>query len=338
MRAVDPELHIAASARVVGRPQLGPGVTLAQGAVVRARGGAVTIGAGSAVLENCVVVGTPDHPARIGPRTVFGHRVVLVGATVGALCEIGNGAIVNPGAVLGDRVFLGEGALVPAGARIDDGGVLVGRPARRIRTADAGDIERLTTLRGGDLTVPTDPAVPYQPPPSPSRGDAHPMGTLHPYRDTLPTVDPTAVLFDSAELTGDVIVGAGTVIAAGVKIVGDSHGPVRIGARVQILENTVLHLLPDNELVVEADVVIGPGAMVHGCHLGAGTVLEPAAIVADGAAIGAGSLVRTGSLVPQRAQHPPRSVLEGFPAKVVGTLDAPPERPSWAFDPDELPG
>ena len=56
------------------------------------------------------------------------------------------------------------------------------------------------------------------------------------------------MLFDSAEITGDVVVGAGSVIGAGVKIIGDSHGPVRIGARVQILENTVLNLLPDNEL------------------------------------------------------------------------------------------
>ena len=40
----------------------------------------------------------------------------------------------------------------------------------------------------------------------------------------------------SATLLGSVHVGAG------VKIIGDSHGPVRIGSRVQILENAVLHL------------------------------------------------------------------------------------------------
>ena len=85
------------------------------------------------------------------------------------------------------------------------------------------------------------------------------MGRLYAYRDKTPQVAESAVLFDSAEITGDVVVGEGSIIGAGVKIIGDSHGPVRIGARVQILENTVLHLLPDNELVVEDDVVIGPG-------------------------------------------------------------------------------
>jgi carbonic anhydrase/acetyltransferase-like protein (isoleucine patch superfamily) len=76
------------------------------------------------------------------------------------------------------------------------------------------------------------------------------MGKLYSFRDTTPTVDPTATLFDSAELTGDVVIGPASIIGAGVKIIGDSHGPVRIGARVQILENTVLHLLPDNDLVI----------------------------------------------------------------------------------------
>ena len=144
------------------------------------------------------------------------------------------------------------------------------------------------------------------------------MGRLYAYRDKTPRIADTAVLFDSAEITGDVVVGDGSIIGAGVKIIGDSHGPVRIGARVQILENTVLHLLPENELIVEDDVVIGPGAMIHGCHLGAGTVVEPAAIVCDFSRVGSGSIVRAGACVKQRARFDDRAVLDGFPADQVG--------------------
>ena len=85
-----------------------------------------------------------------------------------------------------------------------------------------------------------------------------------------------------------------------MKIIGDSHGPVRIGSRVQILENTVLHLLPDNELIIDDDAVIGPGAMIHGCHIGRGSIVEPGAIVCDGSVIGAESVVRAGACVKQR--------------------------------------
>ena len=56
------------------------------------------------------------------------------------------------------------------------------------------------------------------------------MGQLYAYRDKTPRIADTAVLFDSAEITSDVVVGAGSIIGAGVKIIGDSHGPVRIGS------------------------------------------------------------------------------------------------------------
>ena len=74
------------------------------------------------------------------------------------------------------------------------------------------------------------------------------MGQLYDYRGMTPTIAASAVLFPTAEITGDVVVGERSIIGAGVKIIGDSHGPVRIGSDVQILENTVLHLLPDNQL------------------------------------------------------------------------------------------
>src|SRR5205823_1708374 len=205
-----PDPHLATSAVVVGTARLGAGSLLAQGGVVRSsHDGAVTVGAGSAVLENSVVVGDAAAPTVIGRRTVFGHRCLVVGAT---------------------------------------------------------------------------------------------LGQLYDYRGIVPTVAPSAVLFPSAELTGDVVVGERTVIGAGVKIIGDSHGPVRIGADVQILENTVLHLLPDNDLVLDNGVIIGPGAMIHGCRIGARSVVEPGAIVCDGSVIGAGCIVRAGAVVKQRSQ------------------------------------
>ena len=133
------------------------------------------------------------------------------------------------------------------------------------------------------------------------------MGQLHEYRGIVPTVAGSAMLFPTAELTGDVVVGERTIIAAGVKIIGDSHGPVRIGNDVQILENTVLHLLPDNDLVLDDGVIIGPGAMIHGCRIGAGSVVEPGAIVCDGSELGAGCVVRDGrgrqAALPLRLRH-----------------------------------
>jgi carbonic anhydrase/acetyltransferase-like protein (isoleucine patch superfamily) len=325
-------LQIAGSAVVLGAARLGEGSLLAEGAVIRSDNAAVEIGTGSAVLENSVVVGTTIIPTIIGRRSTFGHRCTVIGATVGDLCEIGNASTLMPGARLGDRVFLGEGTVVPPGMTLPSDAVAVGRPARVVRSATADDLQRLTGLRGGDLSVPEHTSVSVD-----NRGETIAMGQLYAYRGTLPTIAATAALFSTAEITGDVVVGEGTIIGAGVKIIGDSHGPVRIGNRVQILENTVLHLLPDNDLIIDDGVIIGPGAMIHGCRIGAGSVVEPGAIVCDGSVLGAGSLVRAGAVVKQRSRFGAGTDIDGLPAKAVGRLPEPPEMPSWAFRPNDLP-
>ena len=328
--ADQPEPQIAGSAVMLGDVHVGAGAILAQGLVVRAHGAAVSIGNYSAVLENGVVIGTPEHPVRVGQRTVFGHRATIVGATIGDLCEIGNGAILMPGSRLGDGCILGEGTLVPLGTVIPAGSVLVGRPPHVIRSATDADRERLAVLRQHQTGLADYPGTVVR---RPMRAGER-MGTLYAYRDKTPSIGAGTLLFDSAEITGDVVVGEDSLIGAGVKIIGDSHGPVRIGSRVQILENTVLHLLPDNELVIEDDAVIGPGAMIHGCHIGRGSIVEPGAIVCDGSAVGAESVVRAGACVKQRDRFGDRSILDGFPAKLAGTLTGPPPRPGWALPPE----
>lgn len=322
---------IATSAVVIGEPRLGTQSLLSEGAVVRAQDSAVTIGAGSAVIENCVVIGTSTMPTVIGRRTVFGHRCLVVGGTVGDLCEIGNASIVMPGSRVGDRVFLGEGTLVPPGMQLPSDVVAVGRPARVIRAASEADLDRLRGLRGGDLTLPPPTFTTVRP-----TLEGLGMGQLYAYRDITPTVASSAVLFPTAEITGDVVIGERCIIGAGVKIIGDSHGPVRIGNDVQILENTVLHLLPDNELIIDDGVTIGPGAMIHGCQIGARTVVEPGAIVCDGSAVGADCVVRAGAVVKQRSRFSDGVEIDGAPATEMRRIEGP-DRPSWALVFKDLP-
>ena len=327
-----PQAEIARSAVILGEVHVGAGVILAQGLVVRAHSGAVSFGNYSAVLENGVVIGTPGHPVRVGQRTVFGHRAAIIGATVGDLCEIGNGAILMPGSRLGSGCILGEGTLLPPGTVIPADSVLVGRPPHVIRSATDADRERLAVLRQHQTNLTDYPGTIVS---GPMRAGER-MGTLYAYRDKIPSIGAGTVLFDSAEITGDVVIGKDTLIGAGVKIIGDSHGPVRIGSRVQILENTVLHLLPDNELIIDDDAVIGPGAMIHGCHIGRGSIVEPGAIVCDGSVVGAESVVRAGACVKQRDRFDDRSILDGFPARLASTLTGPPPRPGWALPPDAV--
>ena len=162
------------------------------------------------------------------------------------------------------------------------------------------------------------------------------MGKLYSYRDKIPQVQQTSFLFESAEITGDVVVGERCIIGAGVKIIGDSHGPVRIGNDVQILENTVLHLLPDNQLIIEDHVIIGPSCVIHGCIVGEKSVVEPGAIICDNSKIGKNSIVKAGAVVKQRANFPDFAVIDGLPARQVETLTGRPAFPKWALNLEDL--
>ena len=324
--------QIARSAVVIGTARLGARSLLAEGAVIRSQDAGVEVGTGSAVLENSVVVGNARIPTKIGRRTTFGHRCLIIGATVGDLCEIGNASKLMPGARLGDRVFLGEGTLVPSGMTLSSDVVAVGRPARVVRSASADDLRRLVALREGDLSVPPRTAITVN-----DTEETIVMGQLYEYRGTVPTIAASAVVFPTAEITGDVVVGERTIIGAGVKIIGDSHGPVRIGSDVQILENTVLHLLPDNDLVIDDGVIVGPGAMIHGCRIGTHSVVEPGAIVCDSSVLGPGCVVRAGAVVKQRSRFGAGTDIDGFPAVDVGRIPEPPSAPDWALRREDLP-
>ena len=318
---------IADSTSLIGRIRIGRGIYFAQGTVIRSMDNSVEIKSKSYILENSVVVGTKEFPVSVGAKTVFGHKSIVIGAKVGDLCEIGNNTILMEGSSLGDMCILGEGTLIPKGIHIPNRSVVVGRPGRVIRTLTEQDLDMIRKMRGNNLNI-----DPYE--------EQHiekflkeesEMGKLYVYQNKYPQIKQSTLVLQSAEITGDVVIGENTIIGAGVKIVGDAHGPIRIGNNVQILENTVLHLLPDNELVIEDDVIIGPGCMLHGCRIGAGTVIEPGVIVCDYSTIGKNSLIKAGTLVKQRSQFPDQVILEGFSAKVVERIDGSVEAPAWGF-------
>ncbi len=320
-------LKLQSSARLLGRMRLGDGVHVAQGTILRSQEDSLKIGNDSWILENSVLIGTQDAPLTVGSKTVFGHKCIAIGTNIGDLCEIGNGTIFLPGSVVGDRCIFGEGTLIPEGAEIPERSVVVGRPGRVIRKLTEKDEAMILRMRGHDINL---SAFRENVVTNEIWGNGT-MGKLYRFGEKVPQVAPSAFLYDSAELTGDVTVGEHSIIGSGVRIIGDTHGPVRIGRNVQILENTVLHLLPDNQLIIGDNVTIGPGCIIHGTTIGAGSVIESGAIVCDYSSLGKNTTVRSGSLVKQRSQFGDHEILEGFPARSVGQNKVANLRPAWAF-------
>lgn len=142
---------------------------------------------------------------------------------------------------------------------------------------------------------------------------------LYRYKDHSPRIHETAYIADGAKVIGNVEIGAGSSIWFNVVLRGD-EGPIRIGERCNIQENTMCHLYEKFPLTLEDEVSVGHNAIIHGCTLRKGSLVGMGATVLDGAEIGEYSIVGANSLIPAGKVIPPRSLVLGSPGRVVRTL------------------
>src|ERR671925_1702709 len=143
---------------------------------------------------------------------------------------------------------------------------------------------------------------------------------LRPFRSVLPTVHPSAFIDTSAQVIGDVHIGAESSVWMNVVIRGDVHY-IRIGARTNIQDGTIVHVMRNTHpTVIGDDVTIGHGAVVHGCTIEDRCLIGMGAILLNGCRIGTGSIVAAGSVLPEGMVVPPGSMVMGSPAKVRRAL------------------
>ena len=141
-------------------------------------------------------------------------------------------------------------------------------------------------------------------------------GTLIPYGDRYPEVAPSAFVAPGAYVIGKVRLGEESSVWYGAVLRGDTE-PIRIGARTNVQDGCVLHADPGYPATVGDDCVVGHRAVVHGCEIGAGSLIGMSATILNGAKIGEGSIVAAGALVPEGKEFPARSLIIGAPAKRV---------------------
>ncbi len=134
---------VAPDASVVGDVRIGRDVGIWFGAAIRGDRETITIGARSNVQEHTVMHTDPGFPLTVGKGCTIGHRAVLHGCTIGDNSLIGMGAIVLNGAKIGKNCLVGAGALVTEGKEFPDNSLIVGSPAKVIRTLDEAAAERL---------------------------------------------------------------------------------------------------------------------------------------------------------------------------------------------------
>jgi carbonic anhydrase/acetyltransferase-like protein (isoleucine patch superfamily) len=133
-----PQLHetawVAHSADVIGKVHLAAGASVWYGTVVRGDTDHIRIGQGSNVQDNSVLHTDRGIELVIGENVTVGHQVVLHGCSIGDHSLIGIGAIVLNGAKIGRHCVVGAGSLVTEGKEFPDYSMIMGSPAKAVRT------------------------------------------------------------------------------------------------------------------------------------------------------------------------------------------------------------
>jgi len=143
---------------------------------------------------------------------------------------------------------------------------------------------------------------------------------IHAYRESRPVIDASALIVDSAQVIGDVIIGEESSVWFNAVIRGDVNH-IRIGKRTNIQDGSVLHVTrKKHPLVIGDEVTVGHGVILHACTIGSRCLIGMGAIVMDASEVGDDCIVGAGSLVTPNTQIPPRSLALGSPARVMRSL------------------
>jgi carbonic anhydrase/acetyltransferase-like protein (isoleucine patch superfamily) len=142
---------------------------------------------------------------------------------------------------------------------------------------------------------------------------------MYRYGERVPSVHESVFVAPGASVIGSVVLSENVSVWFGATIRGDND-TITVGKNSNVQEGAVLHTDPGLALSVGENVTIGHQAMLHGCTIGAGSLIGIQAVVLNGAVIGKGCLVGAGAIVTERKVFPDRSLIIGSPARVARVL------------------
>jgi carbonic anhydrase/acetyltransferase-like protein (isoleucine patch superfamily) len=143
---------------------------------------------------------------------------------------------------------------------------------------------------------------------------------LRSFKNTRPEVDPSAYVDQSAQVIGDVHIGAESSVWMNVVIRGDVNH-IRIGKRTNIQDLTMIHVMRETHPTIIGDeVTVGHSAVVHGTTIEDRVLIGMAAILLNGVHIEHDCVIAAGTLLTEGTRIPARSLVMGRPGKVKRQL------------------
>ena len=140
---IDDTAYVAAEATIIGDVHLAANTSVWAGAVIRGDNEPIVVGEGSNVQEGTVMHTDPGCPLTVGRNVTIGHQAMLHGCTIGDGSLIGIQAVVLNTAVIGKECLVGAGAVVTEGKVFPDRSLILGAPAKVVRTLTDDDVAKL---------------------------------------------------------------------------------------------------------------------------------------------------------------------------------------------------
>ncbi len=135
-----------------------------------------------------------------------------------------------------------------------------------------------------------------------------------------PAIAESAYISPTAQVIGDVSIGARCYVGHGAILRGD-YGSIVIGDETAVEEGVIVHARPEDRTTIGRRVTLGHGAMVHNATILDGAVIGMRAVVSDFAEVGEGAIIGEMTLVKNSQKIPARKVAVGVPAKIVGNVE-----------------
>ena len=139
----DGDYFIADTATVIGKVRLKKGASVWFGAVLRGDNEWIEVGEGSNVQDGSTCHTDLGFPLTIGRNCTVGHNVILHGCTLEDGALVGMGSIVMNGAIIRRGSIVGAGAVITEGKEFPEHSLIIGAPARVMRTLDPAQVERM---------------------------------------------------------------------------------------------------------------------------------------------------------------------------------------------------
>lgn len=134
---------VADSAEIIGKVSIGEYTSIWYNCVLRGDENSIVIGDYTNIQDGTVIHISKDYSTEIGDYVTVGHKAIVHACKIGNNVLVGMGAIILDGAEVEDNVLIGAGSIITTGKKIPSGSLVLGSPAKVVRSLTNDEIEQL---------------------------------------------------------------------------------------------------------------------------------------------------------------------------------------------------